>query len=231
MKTEFKNHKEAIKYLDTFNNEKKAAFDRKIINSPNLKFHGIYTKQMSDIIKNYSLTEGPLDYSFELTSLILASNIERINDDKALIKYLLEFIEHVDNWAHIDGINGYEKVKRIPYETLYPQIKHTRDSELEFVARFYYVSFINYKARTELYDDFLATVKDSDKYYTMMGIAWVISEMFPQADKKILRYLADCPLSKKTKLKAIQKIKESRKTTDAQRERLEELRRKIKCAA
>jgi hypothetical protein len=228
MKTEFKNYQEAIDYLNQFNNEKKALFYQKMINSPKLKFHGLDTKTMMSVMKNYSLTEGPLDYSYELTSLIFASNIAKINDDKELIAYLLEFIKHADNWAHIDAIFTYDKVKHLQFEVLYPLIKHIRNSDLEFVNRFYYVAFIMYKARIELYDDFLASIKDSEKHYTLMAIAWVISEMFPQSDDKILSYLASSSLSKTTKLKTIQKIKESRKTTDAQREKLESLRAEIK---
>jgi methionine salvage enolase-phosphatase E1 len=85
-----------------------------------------------------------------------------------------------------------------------------------------------YKGRVELYDDFLASIKDSEKHYTRMAIAWVISEMFPYDDAKILNYLEKSSLSKTTKLKTIQKIKESRKTTEIQREKLEELRLKVK---
>jgi hypothetical protein len=228
MKAEFKNYQEAIDYFNRFNNEKKALFYQKMINSPKLKFHGLDTKTMKNVMKNYSLTEGPLDYSYELTSLIFASNVAKINDDEKLITYLLRFIKHADNWAHIDAIFTYNKVKRLQYEALFPFIKHTRDSDLEFVSRFYYVAFIMYKARVELYDDFLASIKDSEKYYTQMAIAWVISEMFPQSDDKILSYLECSSLSKTTKLKTIQKIKESRKTTDAQREKLEKLRSEIK---
>jgi 3-methyladenine DNA glycosylase AlkD len=228
MKTEFKDYQEAIDYFNRFNNEKKALFYKKMINSPKLKFHGLDAKTMTSVMKNYSLTEGPLDYSYELTSLIFASNIAKINDDKTLITYLLEFINHADNWAHIDAIFTYGKVKRLQFEMLYPLIKHTRNSDLEFVSRFYYVAFIMYKARVELYDDFLASIIDSEKYYTQMAIAWVISEMFPQSDDKILSYLESSSLSKTTKLKAIQKIKESRKTTGAQREKLEKLRSEMK---
>ena len=228
MKTEFKNYKEAIDYLNQFSNEKKALFYKKMIKSPKLKFHGLDTKTMRHVIENYSLTKGPLDYSYELTSLIFASNIVKISDDEKLIAYLLEFIQHADNWAHIDSIFTYDKVKRLQFEVLYPLIKHTRDSELEFVNRFYYVAFIMFKAQIELYDDFLASIKDSEKYYAYMAIAWVISEMFPQNNNKILTFLASSSLSKKTKLKAIQKIKESRKTTAAQHKKLETLRNKIK---
>jgi hypothetical protein len=183
---------------------------------------------MMSVMKNYSLTEGPLDYSYELTSLIFASNVDKINDDKQLIKYLLKYIKHVDNWAHTDVIFGYDKVKKLKFEEFYPLIKHTRDSDLEFVNRFYYIVFIMYKARVELYDDFLASIKDSEKYYTRMAIAWVISEMFPQSDDKILSYLKNSSLSTTTKLKTIQKIKESRKTTEVQREKLEKLRSEVK---
>jgi hypothetical protein len=80
----------------------------------------------------------------------------------------------------------------------------------------------------ELYDEFLASIKDSDKYYTRMGIAWVISAMFPQSDDKILKYLEKSSLSKTTKLKTLQKIKESRTTTEPQLQKLEALRAKIK---
>jgi 3-methyladenine DNA glycosylase AlkD len=228
MKTEFKNHQEAIAYLNQFNNEKKALFYQKMINSPKLKFHGLDSKTMTSVLKNYTLTKGPLDYSYELTSLIFYSNVEKINDDKALIAYLLEFAKHIDNWAHCDAIYTYDKAKKLKFEEFFPQIKHLRDSDLEFESRFYYVAFIMYKARVELYDDFLASIKDSEKHYVRMAIAWVISEMFPQSDDKILKYLADSSLSKTTKLKTIQKIKESRKTTDAQREKLEKLRIEIK---
>jgi len=91
-----------------------------------------------------------------------------------------------------------------------------------------YVAFIMYKAQVELYDDFLASIKDSEKHYTLMAIAWVISEMFPQSEDKVLSYLSSSSLSKTTKLKTIQKIKESRKTTEIQREKLEKLRHEIK---
>jgi len=228
MKTEFKNYQEAIDYLNQFNNEKKALFYQKMINSPKLKFHGLDTKTMTNVMKNYSLTEGPLDYSYELTSLIFASNVEKINDDKQLIEYLLEYIKYVDNWAHIDVIFCYDKVKKLKFEEFFPLIKHTRDSDLEFVSRFYYVAFIMYKTRVELYDNFLASIKECDKYYTRMAIAWVVSEMFPQSDDKILSYLKNSSLSTSTKLKTIQKIKESRKTTEIQREKLEKLRSEIK---
>lgn len=228
MKTEFKNYQEAIAYLNQFNDEKKAAFAKKMINSPGLKFHGLDTKTMKEVKKNYSLLNGPLDYSYELTSLIFASNVTTINDDKQLIAYLLEFIPHVDNWAHIDVIFSYNEVKKLPYELLFPLIKHTRDADLEFVRRFYYVAFIIYKARLELYDDFLASIQDSEAYYTRMAIAWVISEMFPQSNDKILKYLDTSSLSKTTKLKTIQKIKESKKTTELQVQKLEELRAKLK---
>lgn len=228
MKTEFKNYQEAIEHLNQFNNEKKALFYKKMIKSPKLFFHGLDNKTMTSVLKNYSLMEGPLDYSYELTSLIFASNMAKINDDKELITYLLEFIKHADNWAHIDVIFTYDKVKRLPFEVLYPLIKHTRNSDLEFVSRFYYVAFIMYRARVELYDDFLASIKESNNYYTLMAIAWVLSEMFPQSDDKILSYLGSSSLSKTTKLKTIQKIKESRKTTEVQHEKLEKLRNEIK---
>jgi hypothetical protein len=52
--------------------------------------------------------------------------------------------------------------------------------------------------------------------------------MFPQSDDKILSFLKKSSLSTTTKLKTIQKIKESRKTTEAQREKLEKLRSEIK---
>ncbi len=228
MKTEFKNYQEAIAYLNQFNNEKKSLFLKKMINSPKLQFHGLDSKTMTKIMKEYSLMEGPLDYSYELTSLIFASNVEKINDNNELIAYLLKYMQHVDNWAHTDMIFVYNKIKKLEFEEFFPLIKHTRDSELEFVARFYYVAFILYKARVELYDNFLASIKDSEKYYIRMAIAWVISEMFPQADDKILNYLRTSLLSQTTKLKTIQKIKESRKTTDEQRKKLEHLRSEIK---
>jgi 3-methyladenine DNA glycosylase AlkD len=228
MKTEFKNYKEAVAYLNQFNNEKKALFYQKMINSPKLKFHGLDSKTMTSVLKNYSLTEGPLDYSYELTSLIFYSNVEKINDDKAMIAYLLEFIKHVDNWAHCDAIYTYDKAKKLKFEEFFPQIKHLRDSDLEFESRFYYVAFIIYKARVELFDDFLANIKDSEKHYIRMAIAWVISEMFPYADDKILKYIDKSSLSKTTKLKTLQKIKESRKTTDVQIQKIETLRTKIK---
>ena len=44
-----------------------------------LEFDGLDTKTMRNVMNNYSLTEGPLDYSCELTSLIFASNIAKIN--------------------------------------------------------------------------------------------------------------------------------------------------------
>jgi len=227
MKKEFKDYHEAEKFISQFANQKKALFAKKIIKSPHLHFHGLDAKTMNQIMKEYSLLHGPLDHSYELTSLILHSNIDNLNNTQELISYLLNFITHVDNWAHIDTLITVPKIKKIPFETLYPMIKQTRDSHLEFVVRFYYVAFIMYRSRVELYNAFLATIKNSEQHYVIMAIAWVISELFLFQEYQILDFLASSPLSLKIKLTAIQKIKESKKTSALQKEKLELLKKRI----
>jgi len=219
MKTKFKNYQEANNLFTKLSNEKKAKFYKKIVNSK-LMFYGLDSKQMSLILSNYCLTSGPLDLSYELSSLIFNSNIDELSDNKKILEYYLYFLKYVDNWAFVDMILPHKKFKKITYEEFNSVRSTLLDSNHEFMIRAGYISYILTIKQTKHYDEIFDSItkhSHSEYYYVVMGLAWLLSEMFIFSPIKVLNYILESNLSSLIKNKAIQKIKESRRTNNIQK--------------
>ena len=221
------NYQEALEILLKYKNEKKAAFYKKIINDPYLEYIGLDAKSMNEVIKKYSLFSGPLDLYYELTALILWSNLNNSLDEQTTLNYVLSFIPYVNNWAFADCLLG-AKIKNISYTELFPQIKHLRYSTHIFERRLFYTSMMIYKEEPTIIKELLLLIQDDQEYYVQMAIAWTISEFYHTLKKEIIEFIINSNLSSTIKLKAIQKIIDSNKTTKQEKENIKDLRKAIK---
>lgn len=136
------------------------------------------------------------------------------------------FLPQIDNWAVCDSFCSGLTIK-----------EHQKDSFWDFLEPFYSLNdayrvrfavvmlmnqYIEPNRMEGIFERLLAV--SCDDYYVVMAVAWTISECFV-ADPKRTRELLNNPrLDRRTGIKAIQKILESRRVDEATKSELRERR-------
>jgi 3-methyladenine DNA glycosylase AlkD len=223
-----KDYHEALILFEKYKNEERAMFHKKVINSK-LHFFGLNSKEMDEILETYLLLDGPLDHSYELTSLIFHSNIKTRTN---ILEFLDDYLNHIDNWAHVDTILTYKEFKKLKFEDVYLFNKNHLSSNKEFVIRFCFISFIVFKREIDKYNLVLELINTyhnlNNYYYVEMAIAWLLSEYFIHNSIDIYNFIESANISLKIKLLTIRKIKESKRTKSEDVIKLEKLKTILK---
>lgn len=149
-------------------------------------------------------------------------------DIEEKFKYLDVFVPNINSWAVCDVCCSNIKVKKEELEKLWEYILKYINSENEFEVRFSVImmldNFIN--------DEYIAKVLDileninNSKYYVKMAIAWTICDAFIKQKEKTLNFLNETKLDNWTYNKAIQKMCESFRVTNEEKEMLKNMKRK-----
>lgn len=143
-------------------------------------------------------------------------------------EYIDFFVPKINCWSICDSFCSTLKfVNKNKYET-YDYLKKYRNSYKEYDNRFITVMYMTYFSdENYIYDilEYFNNVK-SQEYYSQMAIAWALSKFYFEFNDLINKYLLDCNLSDFTYNKTIQKIIESKKITNSQKEYVISLRRK-----
>ena len=143
------------------------------------------------------------------------------------IKLIRKFVSKIDNWAVCDVFCSSLRIKNNEKEIYFEYLKEYYNSKEEFELRFIIVMLLDHFLEDEYIDDvfkIIETIK-SDKYYVNMAIAWLLSIAFIKYRDKTLLQL------EKTKddwiyNKSIQKIIESKRVSDKDKEYLRNKKRK-----
>lgn len=193
---------------------------------------GIRTPELKKIAKEISLGDYQSFINFNTHNtyeerLIHGFVIGYIKEDfKTTQQLLLDFMPYIDNWAICDLVCSNTKI----------WAKYTREG-LNFINmalkskniwynRTGFVLLLNYY----LNDEYIDTVLDlcsnykTDEYYVIMAIAWTISICYIKYPSKTIIVLKNKKLSKEIQNKAIQKIRESNRVNDKEKENLKSLR-------
>ncbi len=110
------------------------------------------------------------------------------------------------------------------YEFLQSYLVSDREYELRFAA----VVLMQYY----ITEDYIDTVLDwygkicVDAYYVKMAVAWGLSVCFVKFRDKTLAFLQNCDIDRFTYNKAIQKIRESYRVSEEDKEMLKEMKKK-----
>ncbi len=148
-------------------------------------------------------------------------------DIKNKLAYIEEFIPYIDNWAICDVFVAGLKIKE--KEEFYKFIQtYLSNDRTEFEIRFGLVSLLDYFIdKDHIKDIFKITDKiRKDEYYVEMAIAWLISICYIKFPNETREYLNKNKLSDFAYNKSIQKIIESRRITDEEKNMLRKLKRK-----
>ncbi len=211
-------------------------FNKKICPDTNREMIGIripvLRKLAKDIIKNeYDWKEfvenDEIKYFEEvlLQGFIIAYSKIDFNEK---LDYIKLFIPRIDSWEISDTFVPSLKIKENNLDDYWNFILPYCKSEKEFDVRFSIISMLDYFI-TDKYIDKVIKILDNIKhegYYVKMGVAWIIAEIGVKYNEKAIELLKNNNLDKFTYNKAIQKMIESYRINDIQKDYLRKIKRK-----
>lgn len=174
--------------------------------------------------KNYNKIKT--DYYEEIMLKGMMIGIEKM-DIETKLSYIEDFIPYIDNWAICDVFVAGLKIKE--KEKFYNFIKkYLENDKTEFEIRFGLVSLLDYFIEEEHIKEifeFADKIK-KEEYYIEMAIAWLISICYIKFPKETKQYLKCNKLSDFAYNKSIQKIIESRRISEEEKNKLRKMKRK-----
>lgn len=143
------------------------------------------------------------------------------------LEYVKKFIPCINNWAVCDIVCGDMKDVKKNQKRMYEFIQPFFSSEEEYEVRFAVVILMQYFLTEEYIQDVLKIYDGirHEGYYVKMAVAWGISLCFIKYRDITLRYLSSCSLDDFTYNKSIQKIIESFRVRDEDKQMLRKMKR------
>lgn len=234
-----KTKKEILDDLKEISDEKYKEFDSKLspeednilgIRIPKLREYAKSILSQKDWKTTFNNIESNYKEEKMLKGIIIGQakidNVERFN-------YLKKFIPEISGWAICDitccSLKFTKKNLKEVWNFLIPYSK----SKKEFDIRFVLVMYLDYFVNDEYIDKIISNIKKininikEDMYYAQMGMAWLISEMYIKLPKetKVFLLSKDNNLDKFTYNKSIQKIIESYRVSEDDKNMLRKIKK------
>ena len=227
-----KNYELFIDELKKMQDEKYREFHNKIIGAE-VEVIGLRSPIVKDIAKKIAkgdwegfLAQKKGKYYEETT--LRGQVIGFAKADKETIKqYIERYIDEIDNWGICDTFIGNLKIIKKEKEYFYPMVKRMAESEEQWKIRFGLITLMSCYIEKEYINEIFricSRVKNKE-YYVQMGQAWLISTLFIKFRDETLEYLKDNSLDKWTQNKAIQKIRESFRVSEEDKELVKSLKK------
>lgn len=173
------------------------------------------------------LKQAQDDYFEEVLLQGLVIAYAKIEMDEKLA-YLKWFIPKIDSWEICDTFCPTLKIKPQELSKVWEFIQPYLQSSQEFDVRFAVIMMLNYYLIDEYIDQVLQNLDQvtHEGYYAKMAVAWTIAEIGVKFNKKAMQYLkGDNHLDKFTYNKALQKMRESYRIEQGQKEILKQMKR------
>lgn len=142
-------------------------------------------------------------------------------------KYLKEFVPKINSWAVCDTTCSNLKITKKYMKEMWNFLEQYINSNKEYEIRFALVMYLNYYLTEEYIDEILKRIDKiaNKEYYVQMAIAWLISFAYIKQKEKTEKYIKNNKLDKFTLNKAIQKICESYRVTEQEKEHLKKYKK------
>ena len=202
-------------------------FNQKLCPDTKRKMLGIRVPQVRNLAKNilkeYDLKTALKNINDEYFEEVLLQGIligYSKKDFEEKLKFIKEFVPKIDSWAISDTFVPSLNISKKDLEKTWNFILPYTKSEKEFDVRFAVIMMLDYFITEEYVDKVLKELDKikHDGYYVKMGVAWVIAEIAIKFNNKAMQYLKNNNLDKFTYNKAIQKMIESRRISNEQKE-------------
>jgi len=201
---------------------------------PNVdKIIGVRVPELRKIAKEIAshdyakfLLQAKDEYYEELLLQGLVIGYAKIPIEKTF-EYLLRFVPKINSWAVCDTTCSNLKISKKYMPEMWDFLERYINSNKEYEIRFALVMYLNYFLTDEYIDKILKKVDKitNKEYYVQMAIAWLISFAYIKQREKTEKYLLNNNLDKFTLNKSIQKICESYRISNEDKENLRKLKR------
>ena len=145
------------------------------------------------------------------------------------LEYIKIFIPRIDSWAISDTFVPTLKIKEKDLEKYWKFILPYTKSEKEFDVRFSVISMLDYFINDSYVDEVIKILNKikHEGYYVKMGVAWTLAEIGIKYNEKAMEFLRnENSLDKFTYNKTLQKMIESYRIDDIQKDELRKMKRK-----
>ena len=212
-------------------------FNEKLCPDTNRKMLGIRIPQIRKlamrIVKEYDWEEwikkeSSNEYFEEVILQGIVIGVDKMEFEKK-IPYIMDFIPKIDSWAINDTFVPSLKIKDKDMEKVWKFILPYTKSKKEFEVRFAVIMMLDYFIIEDYIDKVIEILDkiNNDGYYVKMGVAWCLAEAGIKFNDKLMKYIeGENNLDKFTYNKTLQKMIESRRITDLQKNYLRKLKRK-----
>lgn len=181
-------------------------------------------KMAKDIaIQDYAqfLEQAKDEYYEELVLQGLVIGYAKISIEETF-KYLEKFVPKINSWAVCDTTCSNLKITKKHMQEMWKFLEQFINSKNEYEIRFALVMYLNYFLTDEYIDEILQKIDKitSKEYYVQMAIAWLLSFAYIKQKEKTEKYLLQNNLDEFTQNKAIQKICESYRVSNEDKEKM-----------
>ena len=217
--------KQDIKYRD---------FNLSLTTTSKYEMIGVRTPELRKIAKEFDL-ENIEKYIFDkdikyyeeilLRGFLIGNKKNNLEDTFRYLKY---FIPYIDNWGVCDGTCASLKITKQYVDEMWNFLQDYINSDKEYEIRFAVVMYLNYYTETKYLKKIFKQIEqvENDEYYVKMAIAWFVAEAYADNRDDALEYIKKSKLDKWTFNKAIQKIRESYRVTQEDKDMLNKMKRK-----
>lgn len=142
------------------------------------------------------------------------------------LDYTAWFVPMINNWAVCDTFCASFKPKPADLPRLWDFLMQYRSSQQEYELRFMLVMLLDHFLLPEYLERIFILLDEiqSPAHYVEMAKAWLVAELFIKHRNATLDYLQRDQLSTFAHNKAIQKARESRRISDADKQLLNSLK-------
>lgn len=224
-------YNEVIEELLSLKDNKYLSFSKKLIFT-NYEMIGIRTPYLRKLATRIS-KDNPYNYLDNLKRkyheeiLLEGFIIGKLENYNEFLHYFNNFIIYIDNWAICDMSISSMKIISKNKKLVLEEVKKYLSSDNEFIVRIAVIILMNYYLTDEYIDTVIELISkvDLDKYYVNMSISWLLSITYIKYQEKTYNLLKQDIFSKTIVNMTIQKIRDSKRVSDSDKEKITKLKR------
>ena len=216
--------------------EKVAEFNNKLNPNNKEKILGIripiLRKMAKEIVKQdwkQYLKEAQLEHQLYMEEILLQGLIIgycKIDLDEK-VELIKEFVPKINNWLINDTFCPTIKIKNQDLQKVWEFILPYLKSDNEFEVRFAIIMMLDNFIIDEYVDQVICKLDEvnNEGYYAKMAVAWTMAEIGIKYNEKAVTYLkGNNNLDKFTYNKTLQKMRESFRVSNEQKEELQKMK-------
>lgn len=228
-----KNYKQFVEYLKSLKDEKYKEFHSSLVLNSKYEMIGIRVPVMRNIAKDIAkksniedfLKYAQDDYYEEI--MIQGLVISHIKDEKVFYDYFKKHAKKIDNWALCDTFCSCIKIVEKYEDKYFSEVINMSLNDKEFISRIGLVTILDHFVTEKNLDMIFNTLNQikSDKFYINMAEAWLVCELYIKYPEQTKNFVKKNNLNKFTQNKAISKIHDSYRVSEADKKMLNNYRK------